>query len=119
VQSFCRFIPKRTQAGYHSGANTVIALATTEGLTSIMVGTKITIPLTTEELTSVGARLYARADAIDQVALQDLSRDIRLAARVCERLALVRTEISQIADKCTDQDAARELRDLLSDAEGE
>jgi hypothetical protein len=69
------------------------------------------------ELTAIGARPNKRADEIHQITLADLVRDLRLAAQITGRLADVRAEISEIAAKCTDPSAARELRDLLADVE--
>jgi hypothetical protein len=71
------------------------------------------ISLSFVELTAIGARLTERADQIHQITLAELVLDLRLAAQVCGRLADVRAEISEIATKCKDPDAARELRDLL------
>jgi hypothetical protein len=69
------------------------------------------------ELTAIGARLTERADQIHQITLADLVLDLRLAAQACGRLADVRAEISEIAAKCKDPDATRELRDMLQDVE--
>ena len=75
------------------------------------------ISLSFIELTAISARLFKRADQIHQFSLQELVLDLRLAAQACGRLADVRAEISEIATKCKDPDAARELRDLLADVE--
>jgi hypothetical protein len=40
-----------------------------------------------------------------------------LAGQIAGRLADIRAEISEIASKCKDPDAARELHDLLADVE--
>jgi hypothetical protein len=73
--------------------------------------------LPAKELGLVSARLYARADEVNQITLQDLSLDLRVAGRAVDLLTHIRAEISQIAGKCKDLDAARELRDLLDDGE--
>jgi hypothetical protein len=78
--------------------------------------TKPTI-LDIETLNAISARLVERADQIQQVTLQDLNRDLRMAARACDLLAHLRFELGEIAGKTTDQDTARELRDLLDDAQ--
>jgi hypothetical protein len=71
---------------------------------------------------AIGARLFERADQITQVALQDLALDLRLAARVCDRLASVGFRIAEIAQAAIDHPEwdsaafARDLRELLKDA---
>jgi hypothetical protein len=76
--------------------------------------TKPTIP-PVKTLNGISARLFDRADSIEQITLQDLVLDLRLAAMGYDRLAHVRVEISQIAAQSTDAHTARELRDLLDD----
>jgi hypothetical protein len=78
---------------------------------------KTTLNLTAGELNTAATRLFERADTITQITLTDLVSDLRLAGQACERLAAVRAELSEIAAKCRDHDAARELRDMLDDAE--
>jgi hypothetical protein len=75
-----------------------------------------TKPITTiKTLNEISARLFDRAEQITQVTLQDLVLDLRLAAGTADRLAHVRAEISQIAEKSKDPDTVRELRDPLDD----
>lgn len=81
-----------------------------------------TIP-NTELLNDVAARLYDRAEEIQQVSLSDLNADLRLAARCCIRLAEIRARLSEIAAAALTQDwdraaFARDLRALL-DQDGE
>jgi hypothetical protein len=85
--------------------------------------TKPTI-LTIEELTLVGVRLYDRAEKIAQfVSSHDLAGDVRLAARVCDKLAALRFRVGEIAEQTLanpERDSAaiaRDLRDALNDAE--
>jgi hypothetical protein len=68
-------------------------------------------------LAATSSRLSERAEQITQITLQGLAEDLRIAARCCDALALIRAEVSEIMSKCQDADAARELRDLLDDAE--
>jgi hypothetical protein len=72
----------------------------------------------TPTLQKISARLFDRADEINQVTLADLAHDLRLAGIVYDKLASIRLEISEIAAKTKDPDSARELRDLL-DNEGD
>jgi len=68
-----------------------------------------------------------RADAITAVVeavrtpfvtdvLNAIAGDLKLASTIAGRLAHLRFEVSEIAAKSTDPDAARELRDALDDA---
>jgi hypothetical protein len=72
-----------------------------------------------ETLAAIGARLSEHADAITQ----DIAADLRLSARVCDRLASLRGRVAEIAQAALDRpqwDAAafaRDIRDALSAAE--
>jgi hypothetical protein len=84
----------------------------------IMANPQPTIPLDIEALNFFAARLREQADAFKAVA-EDKSAtasNLELGANVCQRLASLRFEISEITSKCTDPDTARELRDALDDA---
>jgi hypothetical protein len=69
-----------------------------------------------ETLNAVALGLRERSDTIQQVTLLDWAVDLRTAARCADLLAHIRFELGEIAAKCTDADAAREIRDLLADA---
>jgi len=43
--------------------------------------------------------------------------DLRLASAVCDRLAELRLQVTGIAGKCRDQDAAKELLQALQNSE--
>jgi len=77
--------------------------------------TKPTI-LDIETLNAISARLRDRADSVHQFSLAELIEDLRIAARCADLLGHIRFEVSEIAAKCLDEDAARELRDLIEDA---
>jgi hypothetical protein len=47
------------------------------------------------KLVATGARLTERADQITQITLQELAEDLRVAARCCDALALIRAELSE------------------------
>jgi hypothetical protein len=73
-------------------------------------------------LTAISLRLSERAEQINQITLQDLSRDIRLAAQACDKLASLRFRIAEIAEMALTQDpgaTARDLRELLDEPEVE
>jgi hypothetical protein len=71
----------------------------------------------TKTLNEISARLFSRADEIHQVTLADLAHDIRIAALAYGKLASIRVELSAIAEQTSDAHAAREIRDILDDAE--
>jgi hypothetical protein len=76
-------------------------------------------PLNIENLTLIGARLYDYADTI-ALALPDTAKDVRLAARACDKLAGLRFRVAEIAEMALTQDpgaTARDLHDALADAE--
>jgi hypothetical protein len=76
-------------------------------------------PLSIENLTLIGARLYDYANTI-AIALPHTAKDIRLAARVCDRLASLRFRVGEIAEITLSQDpgaTARDLHEALADAE--
>jgi hypothetical protein len=75
---------------------------------------KPTTELDIEVLNGLALRLSEQADAV--LARRDTAKDMRLASRVCDRLAHLRFEIGEIIGKCADQDAVRELRDALEEA---
>ena len=77
---------------------------------------KTIIHLGIEELNTISAQLYDEADKVTQITLQDLARNIRLAARCAEVLARVRFALGEIAEKTKDHDTRLELRGLLDDA---
>jgi len=72
-----------------------------------------------ETLNALGARLSGNAEAITQ----RIAADLRLAARICEKLASLRFRIAEIAEQALAQPEwdraafARDLRDTLADAE--
>jgi len=76
-----------------------------------------------ETLNAIGARLCEHADAITNAARRDVVVDLRLAARISDKLASLRFRVAEIADKAIahpewDNAAiARDLRDALSAAE--
>jgi hypothetical protein len=72
---------------------------------------------TIENLNAIGARLLDHADAITNAARRDVAADLRLAARIADKLASLRFQISEIAAKTKDHDTARALSDALTDAE--
>jgi hypothetical protein len=75
--------------------------------------------LNIENLTLIGARLYDYAAQIAP-ALPDTAKDVRLAARACDRLASLRFRVGEIAELALAQDpgaTARDLHDALADAE--
>jgi hypothetical protein len=80
---------------------------------------KPTTILNIEALNAIGARLSEHAAAITQ----DIAADLRLSARVCDRLASLRGRVAEIAQAALDRpqwDAAafaRDIRDALSAAE--
>jgi hypothetical protein len=67
-----------------------------------------------EGLNALALRLSDHADEV--LARRDVGETLRQAARVCDRLAHLRFEISEIISKVKDPDAARELRDALEEA---
>jgi hypothetical protein len=69
-----------------------------------------------ENLNAIGARLFDHADAIRNAARRDVAADLRLAARIADKLASLRFRISEIAGKTKDHDTARALSDALADA---
>jgi hypothetical protein len=70
-----------------------------------------------ETLSAISGRLFDRADHINQVTLQELAADMRLAACACDKLAYIRFEIGEIAGKCPDPATARDLRAALDEVE--
>ncbi len=87
------------------------------GLNNETKPTKPTV-LDIETLHAIGARLYDRADQVTQVTLADLALDLRLAAKVCNKMADLRFRIAEIAEAALKQDGAataRDLRQLLDD----
>jgi hypothetical protein len=88
------------------------------GSTTTPQPTKPTI-LDIETLNAVGARLFEHADAITG----DIAVDLRLSARICDRLASLRSRVTKIAQLALahpewDRAAfARDLRDALKRAE--
>ena len=88
-----------------------------------MAESKPTIIFNIEVLNAVGARLFDRADEIENIC-QGLTDDLTLAARIADKLASLRFRIAEIAEAALahpewDRAAyARDLRDALKDAEG-
>jgi hypothetical protein len=79
----------------------------------------MTTVLSIENLTLIGARLYDYASQIT-AALPDTAKDVRLAARVCDKLASLRFRVGEIAEMALNQDpgaTARDLHEALADAE--
>jgi hypothetical protein len=56
---------------------------------------------------------FDHAESIENIAAHEMQRDIRLAARVCDRLAALRFEVAEIAESCMKQEPAATRRDLL------
>jgi hypothetical protein len=78
-----------------------------------------TVTLNIEFLNFCGARFHEHADNFTPAAadlLTAIAKDLNLAAQICDRMASLRFEVGEIAAKCSDPDAARELRDALDDA---
>jgi hypothetical protein len=80
-----------------------------------------TVPLGIDFLNFCAARFGEHADNFTAVAadmLGAIANDLKLAAKICDRLASLRFEIAEIASKADllDPDTARELRDALDDA---
>jgi C4-dicarboxylate-specific signal transduction histidine kinase len=78
-----------------------------------------TVPLNIEFLNFCGARFSEHAENYTAAAadlLTAIAKNMSLAAQICDRMASLRFEVAEIASKCTDLDAARELRDALDDA---
>jgi hypothetical protein len=55
------------------------------------------IKFDTESLNALGARLVDHADGIEFITLHNLEQDIRLAARVCDKLASLRFRVAEIS----------------------
>jgi hypothetical protein len=76
-----------------------------------------------ETLNAISVRLGDHADKITNAARQDIAADLRLAARIADKLAGLRFRIDEIAEQLLahpewDRGAfARDLRAALSDAE--
>jgi hypothetical protein len=71
-------------------------------------------------LNAISARLGDHADAITNAARKDVAADLRLAARIADKLASLQFRIAEIAEMALKQDpgaTARDLRDALADAE--
>ena len=85
-----------------------------------MATDKPTTVFNIESLNAIGARLFEHADAITQ----DIAADLRLAARITDKLASLRIRIAEIAEQALahptwDPGAfARDLREALASAEG-
>ena len=83
---------------------------------------KPVITLDVETLNGISARLSERADTIHQFSLDDLRRDLLIAAWCAELLAKIRFRIAEIAANALthpnwDRAAfARDLRELIDDA---
>jgi hypothetical protein len=67
-----------------------------------------------ENLNAIGVRLADRADEMTQVTLRGLADDLRLAARIAEALATMRTEVAEVAAKTMDSSTRDQLRDLMA-----
>jgi hypothetical protein len=70
--------------------------------------------LNVENLNAIAARLADHADGITQIALRSLADDLRLAARIAETLAAMRSEIAEIASRTMDSAARDCLQSLLA-----
>jgi hypothetical protein len=79
-----------------------------------MSGTEPTPKFDIEGLNALALRLAEHADAT--LACKDAERDLQLASAACDRLAHSRFDVSEIAAKCLDADATRELHDALEEA---
>ena len=69
-------------------------------------------------LNQLSARLIDHADSIVNRATHQLEVDLRLASAVCDRLAELRLQVTGIAGKCRDEDAAKELFEALRNSDG-
>ena len=83
-----------------------------------------TIPLNIEALNFIGAQCFERADKLTSAAtdlLTVIAGDLKLAARICDRLADLRFAVAEIAAKIenTNPAAARDLRAALETAAAE
>ncbi len=75
-----------------------------------------------ETLNALGARLIDNTDSIVNVASHEMELDIRLAARVCSKLASLRFRVAEIAETaltqapsaCSSAAASRTARITLS-----
>jgi hypothetical protein len=87
-----------------------------------MAETKPTPTLDYETLNLIAARLSEHADAITNAARQDIANDLRLAARIADKMADLRFRVAEIAEQALahpewDRAAfARDLRAALADA---
>jgi hypothetical protein len=73
------------------------------------------VTLDHETLNTISARLYDRAEEIQQVTLHGLNEDLRLAAQACIKLADTRQRIAEIVQNLLDHpewDRAAFVRDL-------
>jgi hypothetical protein len=73
--------------------------------------------LSTENLTAIAGRLADHADGITQAALRGLANDLRLAARIGEKLATVRRRLANIAPMTTDPAVYDGIAALLRELE--
>jgi hypothetical protein len=76
------------------------------------MGDSKSITLTVAELDEFADRLSDRANAIENLATQDLANDLRLASRLIFRLAKITTEIARAAESTPDPAMQRHLREL-------
>jgi hypothetical protein len=66
-----------------------------------------------ETLNAVAARLFDRADEIENIC-QGLTDDLTLAARIADKLASLRFRVGEIAVQCLAQDPGATHRDLVT-----
>jgi hypothetical protein len=81
------------------------------------MGTQPQIKLSIETLNTMVLKLRQHSDAITQVSLEELRQEIILGARCADLLAHVRMAIIDITERCTDENAVRELKALLEECE--
>jgi hypothetical protein len=99
--------------------NTKAALTATNRKVLFIMATDHPITLNIETLNAIGARLSEHAAAITQ----DIAADLKLAARIADRLASLRSRVAEIAQAALDRpqwDAAvfaRDVRGALAAAE--
>jgi hypothetical protein len=67
-----------------------------------MADSRSNIPLTTETLNLLSARLFAHADSITNSARLDVAEDMRTAARLADKLVVVRSRLNEIVANTMD-----------------
>jgi hypothetical protein len=76
--------------------------------------------LNTEMLNEIAAKLFEHSDNVKNVPWQDIALNLRLAARLVEKMSSLRFRVAEVAEMALSQDpgaTARDLRDALNEAE--